>query len=123
MTKNRTTCRVPPTNPRVLPTSYLVRVNHPPPRSLRVRYTRRIHFRRDTRWGRTGVTSTPRVATRPDQLPIVPTTALRRVRGPPDPAPKNGGKFPPGKETQPPKQSHQTTPSLHDTRPASPFNG
>ena len=44
----------------------------PPPRSLQVRYTRRISFRRDARWGRTGVTGTPRVATRPDQLPKEP---------------------------------------------------
>jgi hypothetical protein len=48
-------------------TSYVVRstkhVLLPPPRSLRVRYTRRIDFRRNARWGRAGVTGTPRVAT------------------------------------------------------------
>src|ERR1017187_1712271 len=58
----------------------------PPPRSLRVRCTRRIRFRRDARWGRAGVTGTPRVATRPDRLPEAPPTALRRSTAPPDPA-------------------------------------
>src|SRR5260370_4305408 len=39
-------------------------------------------FRRNARWGCTGVTGTPRVATRPDRLPEVPPTALRRSNGP-----------------------------------------
>src|SRR5260370_9400033 len=45
-------------------------------------------FRRNARWGRTGVTGTPRVPTRPDLLPAVPPAALRRpapLETPPSP--------------------------------------
>jgi hypothetical protein len=51
----RTTCHVP--NLCALRARCVVRsICLPPPRSLRVRCTRRIHFRRDARWGRAGVT-------------------------------------------------------------------
>src|ERR1039457_3519115 len=73
----------------------------PPPRSLRVRCTRRIRFRRDARWGRAGVTGTPRVATRRDLLPEAPPAALRRSTALPDPAPTLRRKFLARKGTSP----------------------
>src|SRR5260370_11700514 len=50
-------------------------------------------FRRDARWGRTGVTGTPRVATRPDRLPEAPPGRLAAGFGPPRIGPHVAGEI------------------------------